>query len=151
MMQGAITELTLMGVFDRGIPNAERVVIRVDEYVDMASFVLLQAKAGEIGGAVPIRDSMFWFGNGLLEPGDWIFIYSAVGESKVVDAPGAQGAKQKMVLLHWQRSQTMFHTPEIVPILARIDALQIGVPAPPTAPSATQGLLGPSAQRRVLG
>ncbi|QNK67836.1 hypothetical protein [Variovorax sp. PAMC26660] len=136
MMQGTLGELSLTGVFDRGIPNAERIVIRVNEHVDMASYVLMQGLANGGGGAVPIRDAMFWFGNGLLEPNDWIFVYTAAGEPRSLDLPLNDGSNgtHKLVMLHWSRTQTMFHAPNMVPILARIDALLTNLPALPPVP-----------------
>lgn len=153
MMQGTLGELSLIGVEDRGVPNAERVVIRVNEFVDMASYVLMQGVANGGGGAVPIRDAMFWFGNGLLAPNDWIFVYTAAGEAKTVNLPMNDGtdATHKLVMLHWSRSQTMFHSPGVVPILARIDALLTTPPAPPPLPPAAgPGLLGGALKRNKL-
>ena len=141
MMQGMLDELTLLDVHDRGIPNLERVVIRVNHHVDMSSYVLMQGVANESGGAVPIKDSMFWFGNGLLEPNDWIFVYTAAGQTRT-EALTGKFEPNKLVVLHWARSQTMFHAPAVVPILARIDAVLTTSPAPPQRPVAGPGMLG---------
>lgn len=143
MMQGELDELVLFGVLDRGIPNLERVVIHVRDHVDMASFILLQGTLSPGGGAIPTKDSMFWFGNGLLKRDDWIFVYTGSGLARTEKI---EGGDADLVMLHWGRTQTMFHTPIVVPILARIDALKLGAPGPENdrlsgAHGSQQGLL----------
>lgn len=132
MMQGSLDELALWGVYDRGVPNNERVVIRVAEHVDMASYALVtgtHSLSGN-GGVIPLANNFFWFGNGVLKPGDWIFVYSSPGAARVVDH---EGTDDKMYVLHWGKTQTIFHVPTIVPILFRMDAFASTpvIPPPP--------------------
>lgn len=126
MMQGQLDELSLIGVFDRGVPNQEHVAIRVDAHVDMASYGMLVGWAAVGGGVLPVPNNFFWFGNGLLSPGDWIFLYTAPGQARVDTLKDGK----RLCVLHWGRTQTMFHTPSYVPLLVRIDAYQTTPPAP---------------------
>lgn len=142
MMQGHIEELSLWGVYDRGIPNLERVVIRVQAPVDMASYGLMVGAASGTGGVLPVRDQFLWFGNGVLNTGDWIFVYTSPGTPRKV--PVSSGSGEEMFILNWQRTQTIFHVPTYVPLLIRMDAFQMAPPPPPVPlpPPTANGLLG---------
>lgn len=119
---GDITELRVVGAFDRGMPNQERIVIRVNDIVNMAQFALLLGIRQQLGVAVPIRDNFFWFGDGVVSRGDWIFVYTGPGEGRMNDLPGTT---EKLYTVHWGRNQTVLNSAEIVPLLIRLDAVQI--------------------------
>lgn len=122
LIVGDITELTVVGTFDRGIPNQERVVLRVNDMVNMAQFALLLGIRQQHGAAVPIRDNFYWFGDGVVSRGDWIFVYTGPGEGRMNDLPGTT---EKLYTIHWGRPQTILTSIEIVPVLIRLDAVQI--------------------------
>ena len=122
MIVGNITELSVVGVFERGIPHQERIVISVNEIVSMGQFGLLLGIRQQEGAAFPIRDNFFWFGDGYLSRGDWIFVYTGPGDTRVVELPGTI---EKLYSLHWGRENVVLSPPEIVPILVRVDAVDI--------------------------
>ncbi|MGS1121755.1 hypothetical protein [Rhodanobacter sp. UC4436_H3] len=125
-----IEELQLFGVYDHGIPNLERIVIRVLQEVNLGDYGLMLGIRGHNGSAIPIRDNMLWFGHGSVQPGDWLFIYTAIGETKVTDVPNTG---ERIISLHWARPITVFNGPEFLPILFRFDGIQLP-PAPPALP-----------------
>ncbi len=88
MIVGNITELKVVGVIDRGIPKQERIVVVANETVSMGQFGLLLGIQGKEGFAFPIRDNFFWFGDGFLSKGDWIFVYNGPVETRVAEVPG---------------------------------------------------------------
>lgn len=131
MIMFNIDELQLYGVYDSGIPNLERIVIRVLQSVDMGEFGLMLGIRGHGGSAIPIQDNMLWFGHGYLSAGDWIFVYTSPGQAKVIDVPNTEG---RIVSVHWGKSVTIFNGPEFLPILFRIGAIQV-----PPVPLLVQG------------
>ena len=122
-----IFELTVAGVFGRGTPNEERIVLTVNETVNMAQFGLLLGIRLEEGTAAPIRDNFFWFGEGWVRRGDWIFVYTGPGGALSQELPGGS---QKLYTLHWGRDKTILNHPDLVPILFRLDAVTIPAETP---------------------
>lgn len=131
MILSGIPELTLFGVYDRGVPNQERIAIAVNTYVEMGQFGILLGVAQQDGQAVPIRDNFLWFGTGTVARGDWIFIYSGPGEPRVSEVPNTTN---KIYTIHWGRSATILGEPTITPILFRVGALNVYA-ATPALPS----------------
>lgn len=136
LIVGDITELRVVGAFDRGIPNEERIVLQVNEVVNLGQFALLLGIRQQSASAVPIRDNLFWFGDGILSRGDWIFVYTGPGEGRLTDLPGTT---EKLYTVHWGRTQTILNSLEVVPVLVRVDAVQI--------PVDMRALPGPSMQK----
>ena len=126
MIVGPINELSVVDVYERGVPNAERIVIGVNEPVNMGQFGLLLGVRQQQGSAYPLRDNFFWFGDGYVRKGDWILVYTGPGESRTTELPGTS---TKAYSLHWGREQTVLILQEIVPILFRLDA--VNIPAQP--------------------
>ena len=123
MMVGNISELRVAGVFDRGVANQERIVILANQIVNMGQFGLILGIRQQGAFAYPIRDNFYWFGDGYVNVGDWIFVYTGPGESRTSELPG--GSSGKLYSLHWGRNETILGLPEVVPILFRVDAVEI--------------------------
>lgn len=122
MIVSGIGELTIVGVFDRGVPNFERIAIQANQTTDLGKYGIMLGVKGSSGQAFPIRDNLFWFGDGLLPPNDWLFLYTGPGEPRAAEAPGGTG---RLISLHWGRDRTVLHSSVVVPILFRIDAVQV--------------------------
>lgn len=122
MIVNLVTEISVVGVFDRGIPNQERVVLYVNETVNLGQYGLMVGVRGSDGTAFPIRDNLFWFGDGFVNRGDWIFVYTGPGEPRTTALPNTQ---ERLYSIHWGRTQTMLHHHDVVPILFRVDAVQV--------------------------
>jgi hypothetical protein len=127
MIVDLIEELAVVGIFDRGIPNQERIVILANESVNLGKYGIMLGLRASDGSAFPIRDNLLWFGNGWIQKGDWIFIYTGPGVAKATTLPNAE---EKLYSIHWGRKQTILHAQEVVPILFRVDAVK--VPEGPT-------------------
>ena len=117
-----ITELLVRGAFDRGIPNQERIVLQANATVDLGQFALLLGIRQQPGFAVPLRDNFFWFGDGIVSRGDWIFVYTGPGEGRSHSVPGTT---EKLYTAHWGRKTTVLSSVEVVPIIVRFDGVQI--------------------------
>lgn len=131
MIVSDIFELEVNPVFDRGSPNMERIAIYVKMPVNIGRYGIMVGIKGDAGAAFPIKDNMFWFGDGYLNAGDWVFVYTGAGISKVSDIPGTSS---KLYSVHWGKQATIFHAQELVPILFRVDAVFVPQDRPPLPP-----------------
>jgi len=69
MIVGLITELSIVGVFSRGVGNEERIVFRATEMVQMGQYgLMIGVRLGQ-GFASPVRDNFLWFGDAILNKG----------------------------------------------------------------------------------
>jgi len=128
----AINEIRLLGVFDAGIPGKERVVLKVEADIDIGWYaIILSSKTASTGHAIPIRDSMYWVGSGIVSANDWIFLFTGSGTKSTV--PAADG-KAKLFLEYWGRPQTIFHDPRIIPVLWRLSGIVVERSGPPQTP-----------------
>ena len=121
-----ILELQIFGVYDRGVPNAERIVLRPLIALDLANYALtLGVRTPR--GAWPTTDHYFWLGSYLIEPPSWIFVYTGPGRPKVTHE---SQTKEPVHVMHWNKPEVVFQNPDVVPVLLRFDGLQIGSQPP---------------------
>lgn len=126
MILTTFTELLLYPVVDRGVPNTERIPILVQEQTDMGRFGIMAGFTDQNGLTMPFKDNLYWFGDGLVNPGDWMLIYTGSGTPRTDNWHTPPGSK--IYTIHWGRLQTMFANSNVVPILFRTDFAQIGQP-----------------------
>jgi hypothetical protein len=122
MIVNTITELELVGTFDRGLPNQERIVIIANQTSNLGQYGLMIGVRGPNGMAFPIRDNLLWFGDALVNKGDWIFVYTGPGEARTTLLPNTQ---ERLYSIHWGRKETILHHHDLVPILFRVDAVYV--------------------------
>lgn len=122
MILPGIFELTLVGVYERGIPNQERIVFRATQTVDVGQFGIILGIKNSPGMAVPIRDNFFWFGDGILNDGDWVFLYTCPGKSTGSVIPNTDS---KLYTVFWGRKKVVLSDSNIVPMLIRLDAVTV--------------------------
>jgi hypothetical protein len=124
-----IPELTLVGVFDRGVPNRERIVLKAETTIEVGNYaVVLGIRYLHTGVFVPIQDAMFWFGSGAAVANDWLFLFTGSGTFNSI--PNADGTG-KIYLSYWGREHTLFHDPTTEAVLWRINGANF--PPPPVA------------------
>ena len=114
--------LELHGVLDRGVPNKERICIIAREDVDVRLHGILIGYLQTHNIAVPLPDNYFWFGGFAVRPGDWIYVFTGEGETKSWNSPNGEN---KVHYMFWGRTETVFHTPQIVPLLFAMGELQV--------------------------
>lgn len=120
-----LTELELYPVEDRGVPNLERIAILVKDTTNMGQYGIMIGNASGDNSAIPYQDNLFWFGDGIVNKGDWILLYTGSGTPRT-DAWEASGGN--IYSVHWGRNVTMFANSNIVPILFRVDAVTVSTP-----------------------
>jgi hypothetical protein len=123
MRLNELPEIRMVGVFERAVPNQERIVLQIMQAgLNLGQFGIMLGVRTAPGWAVPIRDNLFWFGDAQFNTGDWIFVYTGPGQPRVTQIPNDQG---QLYTVHWNRKVTVFDSPEIVPILFRTDAVHV--------------------------
>jgi hypothetical protein len=115
-----ISELSLLGVADRGVPNQERVILRPTEPVDLGRFAVLVGFTQDNGLVLPLWDNMFWFGELTVPTPSWIFLFTGPGQFQFSTIPGSQ---QPAYSFHWGRRITVFNDPKLVPLIVSIAAV----------------------------
>jgi hypothetical protein len=118
-----VTELSMIGVSNPGVPDKEMVVLRPSETIVLPNFaVAVGVYDASAGGARPIYDNVYWFPEIVISPPSWIFIYTGKGSptENIVENG------QRVLSLFWQRSHTIFGSPGLVPVLLRLGAVTVG-------------------------
>ena len=122
MIVGQLTELQIIGVFDRGEPNKECIAIQVNQAINIGRYgIMLGSHAGG-NSAYPYRDQLYWFGDSFVKAGDWIFVYTGSGEPR--ETLQKNGVNTTYTV-YWGRPTTMFAQSFIVPMLFRVDAVDV--------------------------
>jgi hypothetical protein len=122
MILSQINEIIIKDVCDRGVPNQERIVLFVNENINLGEYgMLLGVRTGR-GYVYPLKDNFYWFGDGNVSRGDWIFVYTGIGEPKTYQIPSSQNRSYS---IHWGRSVTILNNNELVPFLVKLNGIQI--------------------------
>ena len=125
MIVGEVSELTIASILNRGVPNQECVAISVKQYTNMGQFGMMLGHFSPNVGAQPYSDNLFWFGAGNVKLGDWLFVFTGSGtpsKSKAVNGIN------DLFSLFWGKPTTVFAQSSIVPILFRVDAVNVLYP-----------------------
>lgn len=120
-----LQEIKIHPVADRGVPNQERIAIYVNETTNMGQYGIMVGYSAQDNSAIPYKDNLYWFGDGVVNAGDWILLYTGKGSSKTEDWESTGG---KVYSVHWGRDTTIFAHSNIVPILFRVDAVDVATP-----------------------
>ena len=118
-----LEELSISRVFERGIPNKECVAISVNQNTNMGQYGLMLGIAETQQTAIPLHHQLYWFGDGLVQRGDWIFLYTGAGtpQTRVL----VVGGIAKSYTCFWGKPSTAFANSQVVPILFKIGALDV--------------------------
>jgi hypothetical protein len=115
-------ELAIVGVADPAKANHERVVIRPTEIVNLGQFAMQVGLRQEDGSILPLWDHFLWFGEITVVPPCWIILYTGPGKPTVTTMPDGQQSYN----FHRGKEWTVFHKPNILPVLFRYDGILIG-------------------------
>lgn len=125
MIVGEIAELTVISVLDRGVPNNECIAIKVNERVNLGQYGIMLGMYSHSKLATPFQDNLFWFGDGMVEKGDWIFVSTGEGQPRTSKTNDQQNS---VYAVFWEKRTTVFANTNIVPILFRVDAVDVLMP-----------------------
>ena len=125
MIVSELTELRVVGVLDRGKPNKECVAIQVNQALNIGQYGIMLGNHVGGNGAIPYYDQLYWFGDGFVEAGDWIFVYTSSGKPRQTTQ---QNGVNRTYTVYWGRPTTMFAHTSVVPMLFRVDAVDVLLP-----------------------
>lgn len=148
-----IETLEIVDVQCHGIPNEERIAIYVHKSCNLADYCLILTFPTPEGGSVPVKDHLLWFGQGIVQSGDWIFVYTAAGITTIEPNPAPQpkGAiPQRIINMHWGKNHTLFQNRALSPMLIEIGGTGMMVPPAPAYQGGLEGL-DSVMQNRLLG
>lgn len=121
MIVNTITELSIVTVLERGVPNKESIAIQVLERINLGQYGIMLGTYAQSGMATPFRDNLFWFGDGVVESGDWIFVETGKGEPRQLK----DADQHNIFTVFWNKPTTIFARSNIVPMLFRVDAVDV--------------------------
>lgn len=136
MIVNTITALSIVTVLERGVPNKESIAIQVLESINLGQYGIMLGTYAQSGMATPFQDNLFWFGDGIVESGDWIFIDTGKGEPTQCKASD----QHNIFTLFWNKPTTIFARTSIVPMLFRVDAVDVLEPPSDLPQIARSGL-----------
>lgn len=147
MMQ-PIDTLQILDVQNHGIPNQERIAIYVHKACNLAEYCLILTLPTPEGRSVPVKDHMLWFGQGWVSPGDWIFVYTAVGSTTIIPKPNPTPQfpgtpPRRYINLHWGKNHTVFQNRALSPMLIRIGGTGILLQPAPAYQGGLSNLMQP--------
>jgi hypothetical protein len=120
-----VAELRLFGAFDRGVPNRERITLRVQgQAVNLGNYFLLLGSQRQPYSAMPIPNQSFWLGEMVLEPWTWLYVFTGPG------SPGfttQQETGETAYVMHWGRKGIVLREEHIVPVIMRMQVAGITV------------------------
>lgn len=124
-MTSSLPDIQIFGVYDRGVPNLERIVLRVNRTTNLAYYFLVLGYRGPVGAdtVIPIPDQSLWLGSTYIEAPSWVFIYTGSGNSGISQE---KQTKEPLHSLYWNRPQVILTHDDIVPALMHVDFVQIG-------------------------
>ena len=125
MIVSALTELTVVTILDRGLPNQECIAIKVNERVDLGQYGIMLGMYSHSKLAMPFQDNLFWFGDGYVDKGDWIFVNTGDGQPR---SSRTNDQMNNVYSVFWAKQSTVFANSNIVPILFKVDAVDVFAP-----------------------
>ena len=122
----SVPELEIRDVLQRGVPNQECIMIKPRVAVDMGSFAMFIGLRASVPRTVtPVRDLFFWFGEGMVQPEDWVFLFTGTGTPARVPIEASSG---HYIFVYWGRPATLLHDSMYAPFILRFDAIEIASP-----------------------
>ena len=129
-----VDALQLVEIQKAGEANEERVVIKVLRACNLSDYCLILTMPIIDGHTVPVKDHLLWFGQGSVIPGDWVFVYTASGSTRITPLDGLtnNGIQNRLISIHWGKDHTIFQNRALSPVLIKIGAA-VGLPEPAAA------------------
>jgi hypothetical protein len=118
-----IEEIVIQGVYDRGVPNKERIALKVLESVDLSRCLLLLGFPINPTSAYPLKNHVFLLGQEQVVPPHWILIYTGPGERKLTREVHS---REPALVLHLGEARTILHDERVAPILISVDGILVG-------------------------
>ena len=115
--------LEIFGVYDRGIPNLERIVLRANGPVNLSEFAIVLGFVGGTNNIYPLVDQFMWLGDIELHIQSWVFIFTGPGKPGVSQEVNT---KEPLHSIFWNKPNVIFGNPDLVPALVQLGPVLIG-------------------------
>lgn len=116
--------LELFGVYDRGVPNLERIVLRANRAVALGGyFLILGIPTLNKEDMWPLPDQSLWLGTGQMDVAGWVFVFTGKGTPAVSQETHT---KDPLQTLYWNKSEVALANEHVVPALVHLDGIEIG-------------------------
>lgn len=122
-MLRVLYELEIAGIWDRGIPNKERIAIRATQEVDLSNYLLFLGVPVADQAAIPLTTDLFWFGKEIVVPPTWVIVYTGPGERKITSM---KDSNEPALVLHWGKLNTVLNNTNVVPIIVSLEGVLVG-------------------------
>jgi hypothetical protein len=124
-----IAELRLLGAFDRGVPNRERITLRVQgQSVNLGNYFLILASQRQPYSAAPIPNQSLWLGEMALEPWTWLHVFTGHGSPRLTTQ---QKTGEAAYVMHWGNRAVLLKDEHVVPVILQVGGITVGHWAPP--------------------
>lgn len=118
-----LEELEIVGVWDRGTPNKERIAIRTRAEVNLGNYLLFLGIPTGDQSAIPLTADLFWFGNEIVATSTWVIIYTGPGKPKITKM---QHSQEPALVLHWGKPITILNNTNVVPVIVSLEGVLVG-------------------------
>jgi hypothetical protein len=117
--------LEIFGIYDRGVPNSERIVLYANQTVDLVNYFIIIGLRGQLGvdKIIPIPDQFLWLGQNTIQASGWIFIFTGPGKQSITKEINTN---EPLLNLYWNKPDVILGHNDLVPALVRADFVQIG-------------------------
>ncbi len=113
-MTSTSEDIEIFGVYDRGISNQERIVLRVNTTIDLSGLFLVLGFVGGNSNIFPIKDQFLWLGNVIVDGPGWVFIYTGEGTTRVTREINTN---EPLHCIYWNKSTVVLSNEALMPAL----------------------------------
>jgi hypothetical protein len=115
-----VHEFSIVGVYDPGAANRERIILRPTQRLNLAEFAICISHVHADGSVTPIPDLFLWLGDFWIAPPCWVVIFTGPGAFRqTTDTPSGELVFE----LHWGRANTIFNGGNLAVSLVRLGAI----------------------------
>lgn len=116
-------DFTIDSISSRQIPNAERIIVRVNYDTATTNVGLMIGFRNHDKSITPVNNRLFWFGSGNIKAGSIINLFTGHGKPQSHD----NGNGTMSYNLFWGLDYVAFDRPELEPVLFRLGDTAVGI------------------------
>ena len=118
-----LDELSIIDVWERGVPNRERIAIKAVNEVDLSNYLLFLGLPLADQLVFPLNEHLFWFGKEIVVPPTWVIVYTGPGERKITTM---KHTGEPALVLHWGKKHTVLNDPDVAPVVVGLEGVLVG-------------------------
>lgn len=115
--------IEIFGVYGRGVPNKERIILRAYAPLDLKNYALILGYELPGDTVLPYPDNFLWLGPSVVEIPSWIFVYTGSGRNGLTQEVNT---KDPVHNIYWNKDEVLLSDHRVLPTLIRINAEHIG-------------------------